>query len=287
MDAAERKEILDRYRDHSRRFEAAAARRGSGRARVGDPVRSARPPRARAGADRPRDRGAPAGGRRSRQPRDRTAALPLGGDSEVARATSTREASSAQQSPRRSCWLPAWAHCLTSGPSFPSHPRPSAIPQKRDASYGRRNEDSDGLPVLHAGMHGGAKEIANEGLPHRVTPGLGTDGEQNPIPRLGDSTRIDDHRVSTSRVAGLRRGARGSGVGLGRPVDRTRCGDRERLGRLGPRATAAIAERGTVRLSETTEPRFPLVLTLFAAVLFGPLAGGLVGAASELGDPSS
>ncbi len=31
MDAAERKEILDRYRDHSRRFEAAAARRTSGR----------------------------------------------------------------------------------------------------------------------------------------------------------------------------------------------------------------------------------------------------------------
>ena len=31
MDAAERKEILSRYRDHSRRFEAAAARRGSTR----------------------------------------------------------------------------------------------------------------------------------------------------------------------------------------------------------------------------------------------------------------
>ena len=31
VDAAERKEILDRYRDHSRRFEAAAARRSSGR----------------------------------------------------------------------------------------------------------------------------------------------------------------------------------------------------------------------------------------------------------------
>jgi len=29
VDAAERKEILDRYRDHSRRFEAAAARRTS------------------------------------------------------------------------------------------------------------------------------------------------------------------------------------------------------------------------------------------------------------------
>lgn len=32
MDAAERKEILNRYRDHSRRFEAAAARRGNNRA---------------------------------------------------------------------------------------------------------------------------------------------------------------------------------------------------------------------------------------------------------------
>jgi DNA-binding NarL/FixJ family response regulator len=31
VDAAERKEILDRYRDHSRRFEAAAARRSSTR----------------------------------------------------------------------------------------------------------------------------------------------------------------------------------------------------------------------------------------------------------------
>ena len=31
MDAAERKEILSRYRDHSRRFEAAAARRSSAR----------------------------------------------------------------------------------------------------------------------------------------------------------------------------------------------------------------------------------------------------------------
>ncbi len=49
-------------------------------------------------------------------------------------------------------------------------------------------------------------------------------------------------------------------------------------------AAAAIAERGTVRLSETTELSISPVLTLFAAVLFGPLAGGLVGAASELGD---
>ena len=47
---------------------------------------------------------------------------------------------------------------------------------------------------------------------------------------------------------------------------------------------AAIAERASVRLTRTTELSISPVLTLFAAVLFGPLAGGVVGAASELGD---
>ena len=47
---------------------------------------------------------------------------------------------------------------------------------------------------------------------------------------------------------------------------------------------AALAERASVRLSDTTELSISPVLTLFAAVLFGPLAGGVVGAASELGD---
>ena len=47
---------------------------------------------------------------------------------------------------------------------------------------------------------------------------------------------------------------------------------------------AAFAERGTVRLSNTTELSISPALTLFAAVLLGPLASGLVGAASELGD---
>lgn len=48
---------------------------------------------------------------------------------------------------------------------------------------------------------------------------------------------------------------------------------------------AAIAERGTVRLTRTTERSISLLPMLFAAVLFGPLASGLVGAASMLGDP--
>jgi putative nucleotidyltransferase with HDIG domain len=47
----------------------------------------------------------------------------------------------------------------------------------------------------------------------------------------------------------------------------------------------AIAERGTVRLGVTTEQSISLLPMLFAAVLFGPLAAALVGAASMLGDP--
>jgi HD-GYP domain-containing protein (c-di-GMP phosphodiesterase class II) len=47
---------------------------------------------------------------------------------------------------------------------------------------------------------------------------------------------------------------------------------------------AALTDRASVRFSETTDLTISPVLTLFAAVLFGPLAGGLVGAASELGD---
>ena len=57
-------------------------------------------------------------------------------------------------------------------------------------------------------------------------------------------------------------------------------------------AAAAVAERISVRfavarrgLTSTEEQSISLLPTLFAAVLFGPLAGGLVGAASMLGDP--
>ena len=50
-------------------------------------------------------------------------------------------------------------------------------------------------------------------------------------------------------------------------------------------AAAALAERGNVQLSTSTEQSISLVPTLFAAVLFGPLAAGLVGAASMLGEP--
>jgi len=47
---------------------------------------------------------------------------------------------------------------------------------------------------------------------------------------------------------------------------------------------AAVAERSSVRLSKTLEDSVALLPTIFAAVLFGPLAGFIVAAASMLGD---
>jgi putative nucleotidyltransferase with HDIG domain len=49
--------------------------------------------------------------------------------------------------------------------------------------------------------------------------------------------------------------------------------------------TAALAERASVRVTTTAEYSISLLPTLFAAVLFGPLEAGIVGAASMLGDP--
>ncbi len=47
---------------------------------------------------------------------------------------------------------------------------------------------------------------------------------------------------------------------------------------------AAISERGLVRLTSTTSQSISILPTLFAAVVFGPLAGMLVGAASLAGE---
>ena len=46
----------------------------------------------------------------------------------------------------------------------------------------------------------------------------------------------------------------------------------------------AVAERSGVWITRTTEMSIALLPTLFAAVLFGPLAAGLVNAASSSGD---
>src|SRR5687767_12574683 len=48
---------------------------------------------------------------------------------------------------------------------------------------------------------------------------------------------------------------------------------------------AAAAERGSLRLSKTTELSLSGLPTIFGAVLFGPLAAALISGASMLGDP--
>lgn len=50
-------------------------------------------------------------------------------------------------------------------------------------------------------------------------------------------------------------------------------------------AAGAVTERVSVRLSQTLELSISGIPAVFAAVLFGPLAAGLVGSASMLGDP--
>src|SRR5215208_4440033 len=47
---------------------------------------------------------------------------------------------------------------------------------------------------------------------------------------------------------------------------------------------AAIAEKGSIRVTSTTQESISLLPTLFAAVLFGPLAAAIVGAASMVSD---
>jgi putative nucleotidyltransferase with HDIG domain len=50
-------------------------------------------------------------------------------------------------------------------------------------------------------------------------------------------------------------------------------------------AAAAVAERSSLRITKTMETSISILPTLLAAVLFGPLAAAVVGAASMLGDP--
>ena len=56
---------------------------------------------------------------------------------------------------------------------------------------------------------------------------------------------------------------------------------------LGLAAATAVAERWSVPISATTDLTVYLLPTVFAAVVFGPLAAGVIAAASMLGDPNS
>ena len=121
------------------------------------------------------------------------------------------------------------------------------------------------------------------------SPQLGTNGGSEFIPLLGEFSRrfvadVRSFRRSDASlalyVASLAIGAAGislallfAGYELSTP-----------WGVVALAGVAALAERAGVRLNATTEASISLLPTVFAAVLFGPLAAMVVGAASMLGD---
>jgi putative nucleotidyltransferase with HDIG domain len=119
-----------------------------------------------------------------------------------------------------------------------------------------------------------------------MTSRLGTDGTRIVYPLRGivqvaRTLAVDAHRRTVVYVGFLASSALVtagvlfvSGYGLEAPVAVVALG-----------ATAAIAERSSVHVTRTTEQSISVLPTLFAAVLFGPLAAAVVGGASMLGDP--
>ena len=122
------------------------------------------------------------------------------------------------------------------------------------------------------------------------TPRLGTDGKVKRIPHSGDVasenaalvTMRSPHSPRLLIAYALALGMLAAAVGIALVGTGATVGNPWVVAALC--AAAALTDRASVRLSDTTDLTVSPVVTLFAAVLFGPLAGGLVGAASELGD---
>lgn len=120
----------------------------------------------------------------------------------------------------------------------------------------------------------------------RMTPRLGTDGTHIVYPFRGivqalDGLRSGPQRWTALYVVGLMLtgGLTGTaliaaGYGLEAPLT---------VAAL--TVVAAIAERSGVQVARMTEQSISVLPTLFAAVLFGPLAAAVVGGGSMLGDP--
>ena len=123
------------------------------------------------------------------------------------------------------------------------------------------------------------------------TPRLGTDGDRKLIPHSGDTPASVEGVLASRGSDGPRRTLIAYSLGLGVlavAVGLALLAFGATLGNpwvvVALCAAAVLTDRASVRLSETTDLTASPVVTLFAAVLFGPLAGGLVGAASEFGD---
>ena len=116
---------------------------------------------------------------------------------------------------------------------------------------------------------------------------MGTDGNRQDIPRLGEMASPPDPSPAalvrrTRLYVGALVAVAGSAIVL-LVASGYRISDIWTTVALC--AVAALAERGTVRLGKTTEQSISLLPTIFAAVMFGPLPAAMVGAASMLGDP--
>jgi HD-GYP domain-containing protein (c-di-GMP phosphodiesterase class II) len=119
-----------------------------------------------------------------------------------------------------------------------------------------------------------------------MTPRLGTDGNRIVYPFRGiaqalERVRRHPHRHTVVYVALL---AATSGlvaailIGTGYTVE-------DPITVVVLSVVAVLAERVSIRLAKNNEQSVSGLPILFAAVMFGPLAGGVVGAASMLGDP--
>jgi len=122
-----------------------------------------------------------------------------------------------------------------------------------------------------------AKELA-----HRVLLALGTNGTADRIPHLRDyQVTMDIQRRTQLYVIGL------SGSAIALCAGLVAAGyelEAEPWIVVVLMFVNAVAERNGVWITRTTEMSIALLPTLFAAVLFGPLAAGFVNASSILGD---
>jgi putative nucleotidyltransferase with HDIG domain len=120
-------------------------------------------------------------------------------------------------------------------------------------------------------------------------PCVGTNGKRKVIPLLGDFSReFLAHLCSLRRKDAVLLRYVGclaiSALSISVVLAVAGYGIHAVWGVLALAGAAAVAERASVRLDATTEASISLVPTVFAAVVFGPLAAMVVGAASMLGD---
>jgi putative nucleotidyltransferase with HDIG domain len=118
---------------------------------------------------------------------------------------------------------------------------------------------------------------------------LGTNGKAEFIPLLGEFSRrrlVDfrSFRTTDASLALYVTSLAVIAVGVGAALAATGYASHTPWGVFALAGVAALAERAGVRLNATTEASISLLPTVFAAVLFGPLAAMFVGAASMLGD---